>query len=238
MHGYIEGYRRVWWQQSTDHRGTPEASGTVVTLVPCPGARVWGVTGLLCESDDPSELAQVIADLDYREKQYDKRLELDVYGADGSILRQKCITYIGTAACENWWGERPLREIAATIAVAHGPSGSNDEYLCARGRARSQRAGRCDPAAAPADAGPLARTTAAVTVRTALAHPAAASQRCVACIHLRVCVLDCLAMTARRFRLCDAFRDEIGAEKAEPELFELETMVRELQAATAAFAQS
>lgn len=132
-YGYISGYRRVWYQSSTDHRGTPEAPGTVVTLVAddTPGARVWGVAARISESDDVAELAQIMADLDHREKQYDTRLKLSVVDKDGVVL-EDCLTYIGTPAGDNWAGERPLHEIAANIASAVGPSGPNDEYLCAR----------------------------------------------------------------------------------------------------------
>lgn len=171
QYGYVEGYRRVWYQQSTDHRGTPQFPGSVVTLVADarPGARVWGVVSLLTESIDLAELARIKADLDHREKQYDTRLQLDVLGPDGSVIARECVTYVGTADGENWAGERPLREIAENIAAAHGPSGPNDEYL---------------------------------------------------------------------FRLCDAFRRDIGADRAEPELFELERLVRSIQAAPGSAAQS
>mmetsp|Transcript_20583 Transcript_20583/g.51489 ORF Transcript_20583/g.51489 Transcript_20583/m.51489 type:complete len:192 (-) Transcript_20583:110-685(-) len=162
--GYIEGIKRVWHQSSTDQRGTPEYPGSVVTLEKDdrPGARVWGVAAVLSQSDDQGERARIVADLDYREKQYDTRLRLSVFGRDHGVIAHDVLVYVGTSNGSNWAGKQPMREIAKRIHTARGPSGPNDEYL---------------------------------------------------------------------FRLCEAFRADIGAECAEPELFELEALVLALKTA-------
>jgi len=199
--GYVEGYRRVWCQASTDHRGTPEAPGSVVTLVPdeTPGARVWGIAARLSDSDDALELARIIADLDYREKQYDTRLQLPVH-AEGGVLLERCITVRARARralCRAARRRRLLtpshaartvrdtkritvrrhakgRKLGRRTAAAHG----RREHC---GRARAERAQRRIPVRAVPRALACARTRARARARvtrtcvTAAASPRAAS---------------------------------------------------------------
>lgn len=71
-------------------------------------------------------------DLEWREKQYDQKVRGDVRDASGAVVAPGALTYIGSddrAANPNWGGAAPLDVLAAQIAAARGPSGSNAEYL-------------------------------------------------------------------------------------------------------------
>eukprot|EP00730_Choanoeca_flexa_P015215 TRINITY_DN6929_c0_g1_i1.p2 TRINITY_DN6929_c0_g1~~TRINITY_DN6929_c0_g1_i1.p2 ORF type:complete len:202 (+),score=45.35 TRINITY_DN6929_c0_g1_i1:41-646(+) len=123
--GYIEGHQRRFWQASTDHRGTHEFPGRVVTLAPG-NERVWGKVYRIAAGD----VDAVMAHLDYREKGGYTMKELDVHVPKLDNRTVTALVYTGTPASEEWVGETEDEEqIARVIAQAHGPSGPNSVYL-------------------------------------------------------------------------------------------------------------
>jgi len=124
--GYIRGWKRGFWQGSTDHRGTPEAPGRVVTLVKDPSAVTWGT--VYCIPDE--EAAAILKNLDYREKNGYIREEVDVYihGRDTPVVT-KSILYIASEDNTSFLGESPVDDIAVQIYKSVGPSGPNVDYL-------------------------------------------------------------------------------------------------------------
>lgn len=111
--GYIKGYRRVFYQANTDHRGTAAYPGRVVTLEAIEGAITY---------------------LDLREQEYDQKEHVNFYTADCLETPTVCnvLVYIGSSdKFKNrfWAGPAPLDEMAKQIARAVGPSGPNYEYL-------------------------------------------------------------------------------------------------------------
>lgn len=139
----IRGYRRVFWQGSTDHRGVPGAPGRVVTLVAdrdamCVGRAFRVVTG----SEE-----ETLAALDHRERGGYDRLELRAHltstpSGKGDSVR--AVTYAATAANPNYLGPADAAAIARQVRAARGPSGSNADYV--RELARSlRRLGAEDP---------------------------------------------------------------------------------------------
>lgn len=128
--GYIKGWARYFWQGSTDHRGTPEQPGRVVTLVQdVDGAQqseTWGTVYCI-----PLEEADIILkNLDYREKGGYTREEVDVYirGQDEPVVK-KAVLYVGTQKNNCYIGETPVDIIAKQIHKCVGPSGPNVDYL-------------------------------------------------------------------------------------------------------------
>jgi len=115
----IAGWVRRFWQGSHDHRGTPDAPGRVVTLVPQENAVCHGMAYLVT----PEEFVH----LDHREKNGYLRLPTEIrFDGGGS---EKGLVYIARHDNAAYLGEATEWEIARHIAGARGPSGPNVEYL-------------------------------------------------------------------------------------------------------------
>ncbi|MEW5307125.1 MAG: hypothetical protein WDW36_009541 [Sanguina aurantia] len=83
--GYIRDYKRVFYQGSTDHRGTKEFPGRTVTLEPLQGAVTWGVAYAL--SGTPAEQETTLQYLEEREKQYDVRRVVNLMGVPNTVFQ-------------------------------------------------------------------------------------------------------------------------------------------------------
>ena len=116
----VRGWQRRFWQGSHDHRGTPERPGRVVTLLPAPGRVCKGVAYLVEGS--------VFAHLDHREKNGYRRHRVDLH-LHGPGEHVSGLLYVASEDNHAFLGEAPLPVMAGQIAAAHGPSGSNTEYV-------------------------------------------------------------------------------------------------------------
>lgn len=121
--GVLRGYKRRFWQGSTDHRGVPGAPGRVVTLLPDPQGQVWGRAWQLTQDQQEATLAL----LDHREKGGYGRQTHTIHTAWGEQL--EALVYIGGDQNPNYLGPAPLEEMARQILAASGPSGHNLDYL-------------------------------------------------------------------------------------------------------------
>lgn len=129
--GFIKGYRRVFYQGSTDHRGTPEYPGRTVTLEPAAGEICYGVAYKVSQKED---IDTAMTHLEVREKQYDQKVYLDFYtdSANSTPSVSNVLVYVASSDKENnknYLGPASLEEIAKQIVRAEGPSGPNRDYL-------------------------------------------------------------------------------------------------------------
>lgn len=145
--GYLKHYVRRFAQSSSDHRGTPEFPGRVVTLIHADEwanfsdqdafpheDTVWGVAYTI----DPAHAQEVREYLDYREKDGYTVHKVDVYGmVDGAekVVLEQATVYVGKADNPSFVGSEPLDILAKRIYDSVGPSGPNKDYLRALSQA-------------------------------------------------------------------------------------------------------
>jgi cation transport protein ChaC len=115
---FIRDWTRRFWQGSHDHRGTPEAPGRVVTLIPQPGAICAGMAYLITP--------QTLSQLDVREKNGYLRVLTTLHMDD---QHTEGLVYIATEENAAFLGPAPEPDIARHIAASTGPSGPNRDYL-------------------------------------------------------------------------------------------------------------
>ncbi|MEP5567994.1 MAG: gamma-glutamylcyclotransferase [Halioglobus sp.] len=116
----IVGWQRRFWQGSHDHRGTPEAPGRVVTLVPAKGILCKGVAYLV----EP----KVFEHLDHREKNGYQRFPCSMQLQSTSLFIEG-VVYVADQDNPAFLGPAPVEELAGHISESNGPSGSNSDYL-------------------------------------------------------------------------------------------------------------
>ncbi|XP_022141370.1 gamma-glutamylcyclotransferase 2-3 [Momordica charantia] len=129
--GCIKGYRRVFYQGSTDHRGTPDFPGRTVTLEPAEGEICWGVAYKITRKEDEET---ALEHLEVREKQYDRKEYVDFFTDPiaTSPVVSGVMVYIASPdkkLNKNYLGPASLEAIAKQIISAEGPSGPNKDYL-------------------------------------------------------------------------------------------------------------
>ncbi|GJQ13644.1 hypothetical protein GpartN1_g5435.t1 [Galdieria partita] len=139
IRGCVKGWCRRFWQGSVDHRGTQNAPGRVVTLVPAETIRsmgqlypgetfvTWGIGYLIRKA----EVEKVLQYLDYREKNGYSKVLVNIYEKEDSELPlvRDALIYIASESNSQWLGPCDEKVMVEQIFESRGPSGTNREYF-------------------------------------------------------------------------------------------------------------
>ena len=137
---FVKGYRRRFWQLSTDHRGTIEFPGLVCSLIS--DEEYEELTGFYCKERsicyglafqvDEGKEEEVIHALDYREKGGYRRNLIQMFDSNDGQIREG-IVYRGEIINNPHFLPRDKRdniiECSRIISKSQGESGKNSEYL-------------------------------------------------------------------------------------------------------------
>ncbi len=124
--GFVSGWKRRFWQGSTDHRGVPGDPGRVVTMLREESARTWGAAYRV----EQVEYERIVSRLDHREKGGYEQHSVHVDTPTHSERRvEDALVYVATPDNPEFLGPAPTDEMVAQIVRSHGPSGANLEYF-------------------------------------------------------------------------------------------------------------
>ena len=130
---YTRGWVRRFWQASTDHRGTPEAPGRVLTLVQAGADESTALCRGRAYGFRSAQVQAVLAYLDVREQDGYVRRYIPIWDAqDDTLITAHALVYVADEHSERFVKDeqqRRLECIAAVIATARGPSGDNVTYV-------------------------------------------------------------------------------------------------------------
>jgi cation transport protein ChaC len=121
----IHGFSRRFWQNSPDHRGTPEAPGRVVTLIENNASSVRGVAYRIARE----RAYAVLAELDERERAGYQRVAVEIEFTEAPFGRARALVYQARAENPGFVAHADERAIAEIVRTARGPSGDNASYV-------------------------------------------------------------------------------------------------------------
>lgn len=119
----LSGFKRRFWQASSDHRGTQLHPGAVATLRPCKQHQVIGIAYRMTRT----EREQSLNALDQREQNGYQQQVVNIVIDNNQTT--SALTYIAPRG--NPWdlGHPSIKALAQRIRHARGPSGTNLEYF-------------------------------------------------------------------------------------------------------------
>ena len=121
----LPGYVRRFCLDSITYRGTPEYPGLVLALDEEPGDRCEGVAFRVAAAER-EKVHKYLRDRELVTYSYlEKFLDLEIEGG----IRAPALCYVMDRSHQQYRGGLSLQAQAQVIATAHGPAGSNIEYL-------------------------------------------------------------------------------------------------------------